>query len=133
MTDPGDLGRTDPGEEGRAPAGKSRFQWRTSVLIHAPRERVWAIGDDLTQIPEYHPEVGKVDLLSGRRTRALGVKYRCTILVPRGAGETELVLEARYEPVGWKNRVLNALVLRRLMARRARRTLEGLKRLAEAE
>ncbi len=156
---------------------KGTFQWRTSVTVHAPRERVWAIGDDLTRIPEYHPEVGKVDLLSGQSTRALGVRYRCTILegrkgscveevvdyvpgermttafpedtwglsdmlrdfrvetilVPRGDAETELVLEACYEPVGWKNRLLNALVLRRLMARRARRTLEGLKRLAEAE
>ncbi len=154
-----------------------RLQWRTSVTVHASRERVWAIGDDLSRIPEYHPEVGKVELLSGQRTRAVGVRYRCTvlegrkgscveevvgyvpgermttafpedtwglgemlrdfrvetILVPRGEGETELILEARYEPVGWKNRLLNALVLRRLMARRARRTLEGIQRLAEGE
>jgi Polyketide cyclase / dehydrase and lipid transport len=153
-----------------------RLQWRISLRVHASRERLWAIADDISLIPRYHPEVSKVDLLSGRGTRAIGVKYRCTItkgrkgscveevvdyvpgermttafpedtwglskmfrdfvvetiLVPQGADETELVLEAYYEPIGWKTRLLNALFLRRLMARRALRTLEGVKRLAEA-
>ncbi len=155
---------------------RARLQWRTSATIRAPRERVWRIVDDVTRIPEYHPEVGRVELLSGRSTRALGVKYRCTILegrkgncveevvdyvpgerfatafpedswgistmlrdfvvesrlVPRGDSETDVVIEATYEPNGWKMRLLNALFLRRLMARRARLTLLGVKRLAEA-
>jgi len=155
---------------------RGRFQWRTSVTVHAPRERVWAIVDNILLIPKYHPEVRKVDLLSDQGTRALGVKYQCTIpegrkgscveevvdyvpgertatafpedtwgmskmfaafvvetiLVPRGEGETVLVLEAFYEPIGWKTRLLNILFLRRFMARRALRTLEGIKRLAEA-
>jgi hypothetical protein len=55
-----------------------------------------------------------------------------TVLVPHGDSETDVVLEAYYEPIGWKTRVLNALLLRRLMARRALRTIEGVKRLAEA-
>lgn len=55
-----------------------------------------------------------------------------TVLVPHGDAETDVVLEAYYEPIGWKMRVLNALFLRRLMARRALRTMEGAKRLAEA-
>ncbi len=55
-----------------------------------------------------------------------------TVLVPHGDAETEVVLEAYYEPIGWKMKVLNALVLRRVMARRALRTMEGAKRLAEA-
>jgi len=156
---------------------RGRFQWRTSVSISAPQDRVWAIVDDISLIPQYHSEVRKVDLLSGRNTRAIGVKYRCTIpegrrgscieevvdyipgqrmatafsedtwgigkmfadfvvetvLVPHGDCETVLVLEAYYEPIGWKTRALNALFLRRLMARRALRTIEGVKRLAEAE
>ena len=155
---------------------RGRFQWRTSLRISAPRERLWAIVDDISLVPRYHPEVGKVDLLSGQSTRAIGVKYRCTILegrkgscveevvdyvpgerfatafpedtwgiskmlgdfvvetvlVSRGDFETDVVLEAYYEPIGWKARVLNALFLRRLMARRALRTMEGVKRLAEA-
>ena len=153
-----------------------RFQWRTSLRIGASRDRIWAIVDDITLIPTYHPEVGKVDLLSGQSKRAAGVKYRCTILegrkgscveevidyvpgerfatafpedtwglskmlrefvvvsilVPRGDSETDVVLEAYYEPMGWKMAVLNALILRRVMARRALRTIEGVKRLAEA-
>jgi hypothetical protein len=55
-----------------------------------------------------------------------------TVLVPHGDFEMDAVLEAYYEPNGWKMRVLNALFLRRLMARRALRTMEGVKRLAEA-
>ena len=155
---------------------RGRFQWRTSLRIGAPRDRLWAIVDDISLIPRYHPEVGKVDLLSGQGTRATGVKYRCTILegrkgscveeivdcvpgerfatafpedtwglgrmlrdfvvetilVPHGEHETDAVIEAYYEPIGWKMRVLNALFLRRLMARRALRTMQGVKRLAEA-
>jgi hypothetical protein len=155
---------------------RGRFQWRTSLRIRASRDRLWAIVDDISLIPKYHSEVGKVDLLSGQSTRATGVKYRCTILegrkgscveevvdyvpgerfatafpedtwgiskmlrdfvvetvlVPHGDFETDVVLEAYYEPIGWKMRVLNALLLRRLMASRALRTIEGAKRLAEA-
>ena len=121
-----------------------------------------------TLIPKYHPEVTRVDLLSGQGTRGLGVRYQCTVskgrkgscveqvvnhipgertatafpedtwglsemfsdfvvetvLVPHGDGDTALVLEAYYEPIGWKTRLLNVLLLRRLMARRARRTIE---------
>jgi hypothetical protein len=156
---------------------RESFQWRISLRIKASRERLWAIVDDISLIPKYHAEVGKVDLLSGQNTRAMGVKYQCTILegrkgscveevvdyvpgerfttafpedtwgiskmlrdfvvesilVPQGDLETDAVLEAYYEPIGWKMRVLNVLLLRRLMARRALRTLEGVKRLAEAE
>ena len=55
-----------------------------------------------------------------------------TVLVPHGEFETDAVIEAYYEPIGWKVRVLNALFLRHLMARRASRTIEGVKRLAES-
>ena len=146
------------------------------MRIRVSRDRLWAIVDDISLIPKYHPEVGKVDLLSGRSTRATGVKYRCTILegrkgscveevvdyvpgerfatsfpedtwgiskmlrdfvvdtvlVPHGESETEVVISACYEPIGRRMRLLNALFLRRLMARRALRTIEGVKRLVEA-
>ena len=154
---------------------KGRFQWRTSLRIRASRDRIWAIVDDISLIPKYHAEVGKVDLLSGQSTRAIGVRYRCTILggrkgscveevidcvpgerfstafpedtwglsellrdfvvdsvlVSQGDFATDVVLEAYYEPIGWKMRLLNVFFLRRLMARRALRTMEGVKGLAE--
>jgi Polyketide cyclase / dehydrase and lipid transport len=154
---------------------KGPFQWRTSVTVRAPKQRVWGIVNDISLIPQYHPEVRHVDLLSGQRARAVGVRYQCTIpegrkgscieevveyvpgertatafpedtwgmskmfadfvvetiLVPQGEDETVLVLEAYYEPIGWKTRLLNVLFLRRLMARRALRTIDGIKRLAE--
>jgi uncharacterized protein YndB with AHSA1/START domain len=127
---------------------RGRFQWRTSVIIAASREHVWSIANDITLIPRYHPEVRKVDLLSGHRTREIGARYRCTIpegrkgscveevveclpgermatafpedtwgisrmfrefvvvtvLLSHGSGETNLVLEAYYEPVGIKSK-----------------------------
>ena len=151
------------------------FQWSTSVTISASPDRVWAIVADISLIPQYHPEVRKVDLLSGQSTWAIGVKYRCiipegrkgscveeviecipgqrmatafledtwgiskmfadfvveTVLVPHGDHETGLVLEAYYEPIGWRTRLMNILFLRRLMVRRALRTIKGIKRLAE--
>ena len=58
---------------------RGRFQWRASVIVAASRDRVWAVVDDISLIPSYHPEVRKVDLLSGHRTRAIGARYRCTV------------------------------------------------------
>lgn len=153
-----------------------RLQWKTSIVVDAPRERVWAIADDISAIPSYHPEVRKVDLLSGRSTRALGVRYRCTI--PEGrkgscveevvgyvpgesvttafpedtwglsemladfvvetslhtvaGGRTLIRLEAHYRPVGLRMKLANALFLKRVMARRSHKVLEGIKRLAAA-
>lgn len=154
-----------------------RLQWQTSVRINAPRERVWGIVDDISLIPKYHPEVTRVELLSGQRARAVGVRYQCVIskgtrkgscveevidyvsgermatafpedtwgiskmfdgfvveteLLPESSSQTRLVLKAYYEPIRRKTRIMNALFLRYAMARRARRTIEGIKRLAES-
>ena len=49
------------------------------MTVAASPERVWAIADDITLIPQYHPEVRHVELISGVRSRAPGVRYRCTI------------------------------------------------------
>src|SRR5215831_12369619 len=55
------------------------LQWHTQISIAAPKERVWAIADDITLIPQYHPDVRHVELISGAESRAAGVRYRCTI------------------------------------------------------
>jgi len=55
------------------------LQWHTQISIAAPKERVWAIADDITLIPQYHPDVRRVELISGAKSRAPGVRYRCTI------------------------------------------------------
>ena len=55
------------------------LQWPTEITIAAPHVRVWSIGDDITLVPQYHPEVRHVELISGARTRAAGARYRCTI------------------------------------------------------
>src|SRR5262249_9077045 len=83
---------------GRNADMRGRFQWRTSLRIRASRERLCAIVDDISLIPKYHAEVGKVDLLSGQSTRATGVKYRCTILEGRKGSCVEEVVD--YVPGG---------------------------------
>jgi polyketide cyclase/dehydrase/lipid transport protein len=55
------------------------LQWHTQITVAAPKERVWAIADDITLIPQYHPEVCQVELISGVKKREAGVRYRCTI------------------------------------------------------
>jgi polyketide cyclase/dehydrase/lipid transport protein len=53
------------------------FRSKQEVIIHAPLEAVWSFSMDLTKIPEFHPRVIKVDLLSGKSFREAGVSYRC--------------------------------------------------------
>ena len=53
------------------------FQSKQEVIIHAPLEKVWEYNQDLTKIPDYHPRVIKVDLVSDTRYRAAGVAYQC--------------------------------------------------------
>ena len=55
------------------------LQWHTEITVAAPQERVWAIADDITLIPHYHPDVRHVELISGVGSRAAGVRYKCTI------------------------------------------------------
>ncbi|HTS89898.1 MAG TPA: SRPBCC family protein [Gemmatimonadales bacterium] len=69
------------------------LQWHTEITIAAPPERVWAIADDITLIPRYHPEVRHVELISGARSRAVGVRYRCTIPEGRSGNCVEEITE----------------------------------------
>lgn len=53
------------------------FRSKQEVVINAPLETVWSFGMDLTKIPEFHPRVSKVDLISGKRFREAGASYQC--------------------------------------------------------
>ena len=53
------------------------FRSKQEVIIDAPLEAVWSYTMDLTKIPEFHPRVVKVDLLSGKTLRQPGASYRC--------------------------------------------------------
>ena len=56
---------------------RQKFQFRQSDIINAPIEKVWEYNQDLSKIPDYHPRVNKVDLISGRQFREVGVSYQC--------------------------------------------------------
>ena len=53
------------------------FRSKREVIINAPLEAVWSFSMDLTKIPEFHPRVVKVDLLSGKTLREAGASYQC--------------------------------------------------------
>jgi Polyketide cyclase / dehydrase and lipid transport len=72
---------------------KGIFQSSEKIKIEASTDRVWGIIDDISLIPQYHPEVGKVDLISGESKRAVGVRYRCSILEGRKGTCVEEVVE----------------------------------------
>jgi uncharacterized membrane protein len=49
---------------------KSKFQSKQEVVINAPLEKVWDYNQDLSKIADYHPQVDKVDLISGKQCPA---------------------------------------------------------------
>jgi len=53
------------------------FRSTQAVIINAPLEAVWAFSMDIRKIPEFHPRVVKVELLSGKALREPGVSYEC--------------------------------------------------------
>ena len=55
------------------------FRSKQEVVIEAPLEAVWSFSMDLTKIPEFHPRVVKVDLLSGKTLREPGATYHCQL------------------------------------------------------
>lgn len=56
---------------------KPPFRSKQAVVIDAPLTRVWEFSMEITRIPEYHPRVVKVALLSGKARREPGVSYQC--------------------------------------------------------
>ena len=79
---------------------KKKLQWEVKVIINAPVEKVWDATQNISLIPTYHPEVEKVELLSGNDKRAPGVEYKCIIPEgkPRSGSCVEKVIEnVKYE------------------------------------
>jgi hypothetical protein len=79
---------------------KKKPQWEVKVSIDAPVEKVWNATQDISLISAYHPEVEKVELLSGNSKRAPGVEYKCIIPEgrPRSGSCVERVIEnVKYE------------------------------------
>lgn len=72
---------------------RGQFQWKATIQVAASSGRVWEIVDDISLIPSYHPEVQKVDLLSGEKKRRVGIKYQCHILEGRRGTCVEEVVE----------------------------------------
>jgi len=56
---------------------RPKFQSKQSVSINAPIEKVWEYNQDLSKIADYHPRVNKIDLISGKQFREVGVAYQC--------------------------------------------------------
>ncbi len=56
-----------------------KLQSQASVIIKAPLQKVWDYGMDISKIPEFHPRVTKVDLLSGKTIKEEGISYQCNI------------------------------------------------------
>ena len=156
---------------------KKKLQWEVKVIINAPVEKVWDATQDISMISTYHPEVEKVELLSGNAKRAPGVEYKCIIPEgkPRSGSCVEKVIEnvkyektvtlavedtwglskmlkdyitdvtfekkdnnttilhmlGYYEPIGLKVRIMNILFLKRVMKKRGRNVLMGVKDLVE--
>ena len=53
------------------------FRSKQEVIINVPLDDVWSYSMDLTKIPDFHPRVVKVDLLSGKHIRESGASYQC--------------------------------------------------------
>ena len=53
------------------------FRSKQEIIINVPLEAGWSFSMDLTKIPEFHPRVVNVDLLSGKSLREPGGSYQC--------------------------------------------------------
>ena len=58
---------------------KPKFQSKQEIIINSSLEKVWEFNQDLSKIPEFHPRVNKVDLISGKQFREVGVSYQCNL------------------------------------------------------
>ncbi len=56
---------------------KPKFQSKQSIIINAPLEKVWNYLMDISKIPEFHPRVINVDLLSNQKLRGENISYQC--------------------------------------------------------
>ena len=65
---------------------KGKFQWKEEITINASSDEVWSIINDISLIPQYHPEVDSVDLIDGQRQRSTGSRYQCNVMHGNGKG-----------------------------------------------
>ena len=72
---------------------KTKPQWKVEVHVTAPIAKVWEAIDDLSLIPQYHPDVRHVECLSGQTKRAPGVTYKCVVPEGRKGWCVEQVVE----------------------------------------
>ena len=65
------------------------LRWTAEAEVDAGADRVWDAIEDLSAIPRYHPEVDRVELVSGDAHRATGARDRCVVESGRRAGWCE--------------------------------------------
>jgi hypothetical protein len=65
---------------------QGKFQWKKEITINAPSDVVWRIINDVSLIPQYHPEVDSVDLIDGQQQRTTGTRYQCNVSHGKGKG-----------------------------------------------
>ena len=56
---------------------RPKFQSRQEVIVNATLEKVWELNQDLSKIADYHQNVSKVELISGKQFREVDVSYKC--------------------------------------------------------
>jgi hypothetical protein len=56
---------------------RPKFQSKQEVIINASLRTVWNFNQDLSEIPEYHPCVYKVDFSFNKHFREAGVSSQC--------------------------------------------------------
>ncbi len=65
---------------------KGKFQWKEEITINAPSDEIWIAINDISLIPQYHPDVDTVDLIDGSQQRTTGSKYQCNVTHGKGKG-----------------------------------------------
>lgn len=75
---------------------RERPRWEMVAVVSAPLASVWNVIEDLSLIPEYHPDVHQVQFLTGQARRARDVRYKCFTPGKSGAWFVEEVVE--HEP-----------------------------------
>lgn len=66
----------------------NELQIEAKVIIDASLEKVWDLNMDILKIPEYHPDVKKVEFISGNSQREEGVIYQLDIIQGKGKKAT---------------------------------------------
>jgi hypothetical protein len=114
-----------PGVSRRAPGVEYK------CIIPTGRQRGWCVEKVVDHTPLRGTTVAFTDDSWGL-TKLVGDFLTEVSLEPLAEGKTRITLRGFYTPKGWRGALLNALVLRRGMRKRADDTLRGAKRLLES-